>query len=704
MTRSLIAALLAALIATSADGQTLWQWQHPRPLGHALYAVATIDDNRMVAVGGLATWLTTTDQGGSWQFTTPADGRGYLWQGIHVVDATHVIALGLNAAYLSSDAGSTWTRRPVADTTHGYTSMAFTDLQHGWIAGPNGTMERTTDGGMTWSPMTSGTTSALSVAFADSLNGWAVGAVGLVLHTTNGGVSWTSQGNITINGLVGAAFRSSSAGIVVGGNGSIYQTTNGGTTWTPRTSGTSEALYAIAYQDSATVIAVGNTGTILRSTDGGVSWARKSIPSDLLFRAVTMRPSGIGWAVGQAGIIYRTTDGGASWTERSSVSTYSPINDLQFVTADVGFAVDNKGAVLKTSDGGTHWAAIDTAANSLSMIHFTSSLKGARVDRNGVVDTTIDGGVTWHTKSTIPSTVATPLFLVGQFVTDSLWFVVGATGTAARTTNGGATWEKPNTRTTAYCYGLFFQNALRGWMTGASSTLRKTTDGGVNWDTVTTGLSGTLYNVYFVDDSVGWVAGGNGALIKTTDGGTTWANQTTGLTNGTIQSMRFFDRLNGYIGPTVTTFGSLLRTTNGGVTWTAENIGTTFVINCMRFTDADHGWLAGNSGGILRKNAGATAVALRDIPLKPGRIRLEQNFPNPFNPSTRIVFHLAATGHVRMAIYDVLGREVAVLLNEVVDAGRYERTFDATGLASGVYLCRVTAGADGDVRKMLLVR
>jgi photosystem II stability/assembly factor-like uncharacterized protein len=241
-------------------------------------------------------------------------------------------------------------------------------------------------------------------------------------------------------------------------------------------------------------------------------------------------------------------------------------------------------------------------------------------------------------------------------------------------------------------------------MTGASSTLRKTTDGGVNWDTVKTGLSGTLYSVYFVDDSVGWVAGGNGTLIKTTDGGVTWANQITGLTNGTIQSMRFFDRMNGYLGPTVTTLGSLLRTTNGGVTWAAENIGTTFVINRMQFTDPDHGWLAGNSGGILRKNVTATGVNITEISPRSGTYLLEQNYPNPFNPTTRIVFHLRSAMIVRVTVYDLLGREVVRILDATLPAGRYERTFDASGLASGVYLCRIIAGPEVEVRKMLLLR
>lgn len=83
---------------------------------------------------------------------------------------------------------------------------------------------------------------------------------------------------------------------------------------------------------------------------------------------------------------------------------------------------------------------------------------------------------------------------------------------------------------------------------------------------------------------------------------------------------------------------------------------------------------------------------------------LSQNFPNPFNPSTIIRYQVPAAGEVRLAVYDLLGREVAVLVHERQSAGRYTVRVDEGGLASGVYLYRLTAGGFSRTRKMILLR
>ncbi len=93
----------------------------------------------------------------------------------------------------------------------------------------------------------------------------------------------------------------------------------------------------------------------------------------------------------------------------------------------------------------------------------------------------------------------------------------------------------------------------------------------------------------------------------------------------------------------------------------------------------------------------------------PRDLRLDQNFPNPFNPATLIRYDVAGAGgapaaDVRLAVYDLLGREVAVLVRERKVPGRHEVRFDGTGLASGVYLCRLSAGAEMRIRKMILIK
>jgi mannose/cellobiose epimerase-like protein (N-acyl-D-glucosamine 2-epimerase family) len=87
----------------------------------------------------------------------------------------------------------------------------------------------------------------------------------------------------------------------------------------------------------------------------------------------------------------------------------------------------------------------------------------------------------------------------------------------------------------------------------------------------------------------------------------------------------------------------------------------------------------------------------------PASFRLEQNYPNPFNPTTTIRYQVAAETHVTLKVYDVLGREVALLVDAEESAGAHTVTWNAAGVASGVYLYRLTAGASSAVRKSILM-
>lgn len=88
----------------------------------------------------------------------------------------------------------------------------------------------------------------------------------------------------------------------------------------------------------------------------------------------------------------------------------------------------------------------------------------------------------------------------------------------------------------------------------------------------------------------------------------------------------------------------------------------------------------------------------------PHEFALRQNYPNPFNPTTVIPFDLAATGAVSMTVFDVLGQNIATLVNEVRLPGSYEVVWDASGLGGGVYYCRLSAGGTVRMTKMVLMR
>ena len=108
---------------------------------------------------------------------------------------------------------------------------------------------------------------------------------------------------------------------------------------------------------------------------------------------------------------------------------------------------------------------------------------------------------------------------------------------------------------------------------------------------------------------------------------------------------------------------------------------------------------------VLRLQYNGAVTSVSDARSVPGSFSLHQNYPNPFNPSTAIGFTLSVSGPTRLTVYDAVGREVAELVNEDLEAGVYhERTFDAARLSSGIYFARLTSSGQQQIRRMLLLK
>jgi len=91
-------------------------------------------------------------------------------------------------------------------------------------------------------------------------------------------------------------------------------------------------------------------------------------------------------------------------------------------------------------------------------------------------------------------------------------------------------------------------------------------------------------------------------------------------------------------------------------------------------------------------------------PAIPERFALLQSYPNPFNPSTIIAYDLSKTGHISLRVFDLLGREVAVLKDGMMEAGSHRVTFDGSNLASGIYFARLDAGEFVQTKKLMLLK
>jgi hypothetical protein len=107
--------------------------------------------------------------------------------------------------------------------------------------------------------------------------------------------------------------------------------------------------------------------------------------------------------------------------------------------------------------------------------------------------------------------------------------------------------------------------------------------------------------------------------------------------------------------------------------------------------------------GVVHANYSVSAVA-GPADIRPSGYVLAQNYPNPFNPSTTIHYALPQRSHVAITVFNTLGQKVAELVNAEKEAGTYEATFNANGLASGVYLYSIQAGSFIHTKKLVLLR
>ncbi|MCX6162114.1 MAG: T9SS type A sorting domain-containing protein, partial [Ignavibacteriae bacterium] len=110
-------------------------------------------------------------------------------------------------------------------------------------------------------------------------------------------------------------------------------------------------------------------------------------------------------------------------------------------------------------------------------------------------------------------------------------------------------------------------------------------------------------------------------------------------------------------------------------------------------------------GNSVWRRSVAEIIVIQNISSEvPQAFSLGQNYPNPFNPITNIKFNIAKSGNVRITVFDILGKEVAVLVNEKLNPGAYKVDFNGSNFSSGVYFYRLTAGNYAAVKKFILLK
>jgi photosystem II stability/assembly factor-like uncharacterized protein len=249
---------------------------------------------------------------------------------------------------------------------------------------------------------------------------------------------------------------------------------------------------------------------------------------------------------------------------------------------------------------------------------------------------------------------------------------------------------------------VFAADANRVWAVGSGryGFIMESEDGGSTWDYQNPSQSIRSFSrVFFTDRQYGWILGAGNVLLRTTDGGTNWSPRNVDTPNR-LQSLFFVDRMNGWLCGDA---GAVLHSTDGGQSWSPQPSGTRSTLRAVRFVNDQIGWAAGDNGTILKTRTGGLldpSTIWKNI-LSP---TLYQNFPNPFGQSTTIRFVLPEPGRVTLSVYDLLGRKVAVLLDEVRLAGLHEKAWAPEGKASGLYFVRFETATVRRTIKMVKIQ
>ena len=194
-------------------------------------------------------------------------------------------------------------------------------------------------------------------------------------------------------------------------------------------------------------------------------------------------------------------------------------------------------------------------------------------------------------------------------------------------------------------------------------------------------------------------AGTNSGVFLSTNNGADWLQINNGLTETYIGSL-IASGTDLFAG----TSGGVFVSTNNGTNWTQVNDGLeNSSVHSLAVSNTD--LFAGISGGVWKIPLSKTITSVKnnynDLPTE---FTISQNYPNPFNPSTRIDYNLPTDEKVVIKVYNILGKEIAELVNEQQAAGRYSVQFDGSSLSSGVYFYSISAGKYHQTRKIILLK
>ena len=413
----------------------------------------------------------------------------------------------------------------------------------------------------------------------------------------------------------------------------------------------------VAVLDRSRRVAVGE-GAILYSDNAGQTWTEWPLNADerVTYRGVAFREgTEVGIAVGDNGVFMRTEDGGLTWEKADVQAGNGPYTDVDYAGGDTWYAVGHS-RVRRSDDNGRTWVAQAVI----------------EVDTNG---NEVDRGAT----NRLFRSLTEVTFLSEAYGVIGDWRMSDGVGRVYVTQDSGATWM--NTIDYTGLTDLEYAGDGVWFLVGNNKIFRheNINQRSVGEERHSAASNWVIRALSFPTPEYGFAQVENGVVLRSDDNGENWSTLYGGYPTPThpgTNFMRDIDMLDPLIGASVGTDGVIGATDSGG--------GSPINLSSTSTEDQD-----GARGG--------------EVEL-PSQIELSQNYPNPFNPVTTISYRLSEQTAVQLEVFDVIGRRVALLVDEPQAAGAYRVRFDASTLTSGLYFYRLRTKQHAETKRMVLLR
>lgn len=356
------------------------------------------------------------------------------------------------------------------------------------------------------------------------------------------------------------------------------------------------------------------------------------------------------------------------------------------------------GGIIRSTDYGINWADASAGLPSVQIMALTTSGNKLFTSQyDGGIYISTDDGANWNI------TALTVEYINGFAIIGNNLFAASKNNGVYLSTDDGTSWNLFNSGITDLESRAIYSKGSNLFVGTRGGGVFLSTNNGSSWTAVNTGL--TMKYVYSFT-SIGsdlfagtWSAG----VFRSTNNGTNWTAANTGLPSSAIYAL-VASGSNIFAG---TFGGGVYLSTNNGDSWSEVNNGLNALsINTLALCGS-YLFAGGDASGVWRRPLSEMITDINDNQNDlPTNFSLSQNYPNPFNPNTKLSYQLPIGSSVTLKVYDVLGKEIATLVDEYNNAGNYNVEFriENFGLSSGIYFYQLKADDFIQVRKMILLK